>query len=75
MASGEDWNNSVKQFTEDFKSLEEIILNPQTDLTAPLVHNAKHTIFREILIIGNHNSYHSGQLLIFKRVLKIYSAG
>jgi hypothetical protein len=71
-ATTDDWNNSIKQFHEDLKSLEEIIMDPQTDFTAPLVHNPKHTIFREILIIGNHNSYHGGQLLIFKRVLKIY---
>ena len=68
----DDWNNSFKEFQKDLKSLEEIILNPHTDFTAPIVHNAKHTIFREILIISNHNSYHGGQLLIFKRALKAY---
>ena len=71
-ASEADWNNSVNQFTQDLKSLEELILNPQTDFTAPIIHNPKHTIFREILVIGNHNSYHGGQLLIFRRAFKSY---
>ena len=71
-ASEEDWNNSVNQFRQDLRSLEDIINDPQSDLTAALPHNPKHTIFREICIIGNHNSYHGGQLLIFKRVFKIH---
>ena len=71
-ATADQWDNTVKQFTEDLKSLEQIAADPKTDLTAPLVHNPNHTVLREILIVGNHNSYHSGQLLIFKRVLKIY---
>jgi hypothetical protein len=71
-ASADKWHNSVKLFIEDLKAMEEIVKNPKTDLTAPLAHNPDHTIFREILIVGNHNSYHCGQLLIFKRALKIY---
>ena len=77
-AKSEDARFEVKQLQDKemgpiLKSLEKIVLDPQTDLTAAIVHNANHTIFREILIIGNHNSYHCGQLLIFKRALKIYS--
>jgi uncharacterized damage-inducible protein DinB len=71
-ASAAEWNKSLQQLREDFKALEEIILDPQVDLTAPLVHNANHTLFRELLILANHNSYHGGQLLIFRRVLKAY---
>ena len=71
-ATVEDWNNSVKLLFEDLKSLEELVRDPETDLTSPLIHNSNHTLFREIRIVGNHNSYHGGQLLIFKRVLNIY---
>jgi len=71
-ATAEQWHNTVKQFKADMQSLEKIILDPESDLTAPLMHNPMHSIFREILIIGNHNSYHSGQLLVIMRILKIY---
>lgn len=71
-ASPKKWFTSVKLIKQDLQDLKEIVLDPQNDLTAPLSHNIEHSIFREIIIIGNHNSYHTGQLLIFRRVLNIY---
>jgi DinB superfamily len=73
-ASVEQWNNTVKQFNADMQSLEKIIIDPQSNLTGPIEHNPMHSIFREILIVGNHNSYHSGQLLLIMRLLKIYGS-
>ena len=67
-----DWNRSVHQITEDLQSLKDIVMDPKTEFTVPLIHNEKHTVFREILIMGNHNSYHTGQLLFFKRALNMY---
>lgn len=71
-ATAENWNNSIRQLNEDLAALKKIVLDPQTDFTAPLSHNANHNIFRGILIMGNHNSYHTGQILILKRALDIY---
>ena len=72
VATADDWNASVKHINIDLQALKEIAVNRDTDFTSPLVHNANHNIFREILIMGNHNSYHTGQILIFKRALHIY---
>ena len=73
-ASVDQWNESIEHFNADMQSLEKIVLDPQTNLTGPIVHNPMHSIFREILIIGNHNSYHSGQLLVIMRLLKVYGS-
>ena len=64
-----EWRQSITQFIADRDALKALVQDPQTDLTAPLSRNPTHTIFRELLIIGSHNSYHLGQLLVLKRAL------
>lgn len=64
-----NWIASTAAFIKDRQALQTLAQDPDTDLTAPLPHNSQHTIFRELLIIGNHNSYHLGQLLVLKRLL------
>ena len=71
-ATANEWNKSVNHINEDLLKLKKIVFDSKTDLTAPISHDAKHNIFREILIMGNHNSYHTGQILLFKRTLGIY---
>lgn len=69
--SEKDWQESIQGFLTDLESLKNIVLDPQTDFTEPLIHGPKYNIFREILIVGNHNSYHIGQLLLLKRIFSI----
>ena len=71
-ATVDEWEKSVKQFQQDLLSLKEIVKDANTDFTAPLPHGPDYTIFREILVMGNHNSYHIGQLLILKRAFGSY---
>ena len=68
-ATETEWRESIAQFIADRSALKAIVEDLETDLTAPLSRNPKHTIFRELLIIGSHNSYHLGQLLVLRRAL------
>ena len=61
------WEKSVKDFFTDLRSAEEMVKNPGIDLYAPLPHAPKYTIFREILLIADHNAYHLGQLVLLKK--------
>jgi hypothetical protein len=45
-----------------------MIEDNSTDLFASIAHAPDYTIFREIIIMANHHSYHTGQLLHFKRL-------
>jgi len=68
-ATETEWRESIAQFIADRDALKAIAEDLKTDLTAPLPRNPKHTVFRELLIIGSHNSYHLGQLLVLRRAL------
>ena len=66
-ASKEAWEKSVNAFFTDLRSAAEMVKNPATDLYSSLPHAPKYTIFREILLIADHNAYHLGQLVLLKK--------
>jgi uncharacterized damage-inducible protein DinB len=68
----EIWNRTIKSFNDDLTALKECVKDPQTDLTGPILHAPDYTILREILLVADHNSYHTGQIIVIRRALKIY---
>ncbi len=63
------WDRSVEAFRADLQAMKELVTNPETDLLAPIPHGQGQTILRETLLVADHNSYHLGQLIIFRRLL------
>jgi len=70
-ASEKDWQNTLSQFNEDLEALKKIVRTPELDLTGPIPHAPDYNILREILLVGDHNAYHTGQIIVIKRALKI----
>jgi hypothetical protein len=63
------WKKSVRGFSDDLQALEEIVLEPATDLFNPIPHAKDYTVFREILLAADHNAYHLGEFVSLRRVL------
>ena len=63
------WNASIDAFLTDRDALIAIAENPTTDLAAGVPTHADHSIERCLLIVGNHNSYHVGELSILRQVM------
>ena len=55
------WEKSVKYFQHDREEMVKLVMDPKTDLTAPIPHGSGQTILREALLVADHNSYHLGQ--------------
>ena len=51
----EKWNSSVKNFRKDRKDLEAMVEDNSIDLYSPIPHAPDYTIFREIVIVIDHN--------------------
>ncbi len=60
---------SVEQFRADLAALEAIALDPARDLFAVLEGTPGHTIVRELMVVGNHNSYHIGEFASLRQVM------
>ncbi|HEV8516824.1 MAG TPA: DinB family protein [Candidatus Limnocylindrales bacterium] len=64
----EGFRTSVSQYLDDRRALEDIALDPAVDLLAVLPGTPGHTVFREMCVVGNHDSYHVGELAILRQV-------
>ena len=69
------FRQSVEGFLADLRALEEIALDPKTDLFAVLEGTPGHTIVRELLVVSNHNSYHVGEFSSLRQVMGSWPAG
>jgi hypothetical protein len=69
------WNTSVRQFLSDRQALVEMVQDPRVDLLAPLSNSRehRHSVLREIHIVAAHNAYHTGELIVLRRVMGIWS--
>jgi hypothetical protein len=66
------WDESLKKFENDLKAIKEIVNEPSTDLYAVIAHGSGQTIFREILQIIDHNSYHTGEFILMRKAMEIW---
>ena len=63
------WDESVKKFFADLDELNKLTRNPKIDLTSEIPHGEGRTYLREILLVIDHNAYHSGQIVIVRKML------
>ncbi|MBT1072185.1 DinB family protein [Pelotalea chapellei] len=70
----EGWLKTLEEVLSDLHSLKEIVLDPHTELFAPLPHAPSYTIFREILTAADHNAYHIGELALVRQVMGLWPA-
>lgn len=66
-----EWEELKKDYFEERQQFIDFILDPETNLLAP-VRKAEHLVFREVMLVIEHTAYHTGQLLIMLRTLGLY---
>src|SRR5437879_494640 len=63
------WDKSVKAFRSDLKAMIALVSNKKTNLYAPIPHGNGQTVFREALLVADHNAYHLGQFMLLRKML------
>jgi hypothetical protein len=69
MTGQEGWGKTINAFLADLGALRDIVKDPDTDLYAPIPHAQDYTIFREILVVSDHNAYHIGEFGILRQIM------
>ena len=64
------WKKTVEEFFEGLDVMEKFVKDDKYDLFANIPHAPQYTTFREVLVLSNHNSYHLGQLMLMRKMLK-----
>jgi len=67
--SEEEWNSLVKQFKEDNKTFIEMISKGNLTDELPGKVGTGHTLIRQALITADHTSYHTGQIILLRKIL------
>ena len=63
------WHKTIADFQADLEAFRRLVRDPAVDLTAPMPNAPQHNIFRCILVLADHNSYHLGELAVLRQVL------
>lgn len=63
------WSASVQAVEKDLAAFEQLIGEPTTNFYATIPWGDGQTILREVLLAGQHTSYHLGQLVSLRREL------
>lgn len=63
------FEQSVKAVRDGIEEMRDMLRNPENNLLAPFSHGDGQTLFREAMLIVDHNAYHIGQIVQIRRLL------
>lgn len=70
--SKQEWKKLKADFFEERLLLSEFIEDESTDLLAIAKHGEKQSVLRELMLVIEHNAYHTGQLVTILRLLGLH---
>ncbi|KAA9325645.1 DinB family protein [Adhaeribacter soli] len=62
-------DKSINAILKGVETMVELIQDPANDLYKPLAHGEGQNLFREALLVAEHNAYHIGEIIILRRLL------
>ena len=71
-SSPAEWDDSIKHYGDDLTALRKLAADPSVDLTTRIPHGSGQTYLRELLLVADHTAYHLGELIVVRRLLKIW---
>jgi hypothetical protein len=72
--AAEAWERSVAAVQADRDAFKTLILKPEADLAKPFRWGTGQNVLREALLIGDHTSYHTGELIVLRRLLGCWTS-
>jgi hypothetical protein len=63
------WQKTIEDFRVDLRAIQDLVTDPNMDFFSPIPHASAYTIFREILLVADHNAYHIGEFAILRQVM------
>jgi hypothetical protein len=65
------WNNIIKKIRSELEAVEAIVSDPKTDFFSPIPHAKDYNIFREVLLVADHNAFHLSEFIEIRRILNL----
>jgi len=67
--SEDEWKKCIQQIQSDRTSFTELIKNAGDNLYKPFEYGNGQSLLKEALVLADHNSYHTGEIIIIRRLL------
>lgn len=68
------WTESLQQIEQDLAAFIALLDDPANNLYAPFQHGDGQNLLREAMLIADHTSYHTGQIILIRRLLDAWPA-
>jgi hypothetical protein len=69
VATEEMWRTTVIEIKKLYEKTEKMLFDPNMDLFKKIAHGTGQHNLREFLLIAEHNAYHFGQFMSYKKML------
>jgi uncharacterized damage-inducible protein DinB len=63
------WEESIGQIASDRKAFIGLLEAPDADLFTPFPHGSGQNLLREAMLIADHTSYHTGEIIVLRRLM------
>jgi len=68
-SSEDEFDSAIQAVRDGIDEMIDIVRDREKDLQTPLPHGNGQTLFREAMLIVDHNAYHIGQIVQIRRIL------
>jgi hypothetical protein len=69
-ANGKEWQRSIGEIEADRKSFIALLHKAGEEIYTPFAYGDGQSLFREAVLIVDHTSYHTGEIIVIRRLLK-----
>jgi len=66
---GHAWKRALQQITADRQAFIALLRKAGDEIYATFRYGSGQSLFREALVIADHNSYHTGEIILLRRML------
>lgn len=67
--SMEEWKHCLAQVQQDRQRLLDLIRDESNELFEPFPHGSGQHLFREAMLVIDHEAYHTGQIVLIRKLL------
>ncbi len=68
-ANAQEWENTLAEINKSLAAFTNLITDENNDLLEPFAHGDGQNLLREAILIIDHLSYHTGQIVLIRRLL------
>ncbi|MBW7838688.1 MAG: DinB family protein [Chitinophagaceae bacterium] len=70
--SEKQWEQCIQKIHSDREEMISLLLEAGKNLFTPFPYGTGQSLFREALVLADHNSYHTGEIIALRRILGIW---